>query len=105
MLNNDRSLANFRAEVERGVRYAHPLPAADRSPPRAAAKAAVRGAEDAVIAAASAAHAAMSRDRFLSRHAKSADLIRHSAARGMSRPSMERIWGWQLVNAVVETTT
>jgi len=105
MLNNDRSLSDFRAEVERGVRYAQPLPAADRSPPRDSARAAVRGAEDAVLAAASAAHAAMSRDRFLSRHAKSADLIRHSAARGMSRPSMERIWGWQLVNAVMETTS
>ena len=100
MFNNDSSLANFRAEVERGVRYAQPLPAADPSPSRAA----VRGTADAVSAAASAAHAAMSRDRFLSRHAKSADLIRHSAARGMSRTSMERIWGWQLVNAVMETT-
>lgn len=105
MLNNDRSLANFRAEVERGVRYAQPLPAADRSPPRASVKAAVRGAEDAVLAAASAAHAAMSRDRFLSRHAKSADLIRYSSSRGMSRASMERIWGCRLVNAVMETTS
>jgi hypothetical protein len=100
---NDRSLSDFRAEVERGVRYARPT--ADQSPPRASVKAAVRGTEDAVNAAASTAHAAMSRDRFLSRHAKSADLIRHSAARGMSRPSMERIWGWQLVNAVMETTS
>ena len=94
---NDRSLSNFRAEVERGVRYARPT--TDRGPPPAAAP------SGAVNAAASTAHAAMSRDRFLSRHAKSADLIRYSAARGMSRPSMERIWGWQLVNAVMETTT
>jgi len=101
---NDHSLANFRAEVERGVRYAQPLPAADPSPHRAPVKASVRGTADAVSAAAGAAHAALSRDRFLSRHAKSADLIRHSSSRGMSRASMERIWGWQLVNAVMETT-
>lgn len=36
-------------------------------------------------------------------HPRSAELIRYNASRGMSRDSMDRIWGQRLVNAVMNT--
>lgn len=36
-------------------------------------------------------------------HPRSVELIKHNASRGMSRDSMDRIWGQRLVNAVMNT--
>jgi hypothetical protein len=41
--------------------------------------------------------------RYLDAHQRSAELMRYSASRGMSRAAMERIWGQRLVNAVIST--
>ena len=39
--------------------------------------------------------------RYIRHNAASAELIRHSAERGMSRRAMERIWSLRLLNLVL----
>jgi hypothetical protein len=43
----------------------------------------------------------MEDERYIKHNHKSAELIAYNFERGMSRPSMVRIWGTKLVNAVV----
>ena len=103
-LKDDISLVNFRAEVERGIQYAaaHKARADERSLARVdeSVKRAQEGANPDTVAG----HTLQSSsalNRLLKHNSASADLIRCTSERGMSRASMERIWGWQLVNAVL----
>lgn len=41
--------------------------------------------------------------RYAKAHPRSAELIKYSNSRGMSRAAMNRIWGSRLVNAVLST--
>lgn len=41
--------------------------------------------------------------RYAKAHPRSAELIKYSNSRGMSRAAMNRIWGARLVNAVLST--
>ena len=43
----------------------------------------------------------MEDERYLVYHAKSIDLIRFNAARGMSRSAMKKIWSEKLLNLVL----
>ena len=38
---------------------------------------------------------------YMQHHAKSADLIRYNASRGMSRKAMAKIWPYRLLNLVL----
>ena len=49
--------------------------------------------------------AALTCDRLVKHNRASADLIRYSNSRGMSRTRMKRIWGYQLVDAVLNGET
>ena len=105
---DDRSLVSFRAEVERGVQYAaaHKARADERSLARVdkSVKRAQEGANPDTVAG----HTLQSSsalDRLLKHNSAAADLIRCTSERGMSRVSMERIWGYHLVNAVLSGET
>ena len=46
-------------------------------------------------------HDTMMAGVYLRAHPRSVELIRHNASRGMSRATMNRIWGQRLVTAVL----
>jgi hypothetical protein len=105
-LSDDRSLQNFRAEIERAIQQTKAQDARDEENERRRLnKYADRAhrARDPATAVDYVVREALARDRYVEHHTASADLIRRTSERGMSRIGMERIWGRRLVNAVLDT--
>ena len=105
-LSEDRSLVNFRAELERAIQQTTAEDAREEENERRRlnkfADRAYRARKPAT-AADYVVRAALARDRYVEYNTASADLIRYTSGRGMSRIGMERIWGQRLVNAVLDT--
>ena len=85
--NNDPDRARLLRDLEEGIRRAM----RPQNPPK-------RGREEAGVTPD---HDTMMTGVYLRAHPRSIELIRHNASRGMSRASMERIWGQRLVTAVL----
>ena len=85
--NNDLERARLLRDLEEGIRRAM----RPQNPPK-------RGREE---AEATPDHDTMMAGVYLRAHPRSVELIRHNASCGMSRASMNRIWGQRLVTAVL----
>ena len=104
MMVDLKSFVRPPTEVELGIQYAAACKARAAERSRARVDESVKRALEAANPDTVAGHtlqASLARDRIIGNNKASADLIYYSSTRGMSRVSMERIWGYKLVNAVL----